>query len=144
MSPLSDPLVAHDVNAALHRAVGIPDTVRATVHDHRVVLSGWVAWSHEREAAGRAVGQLPGVRVVRNNLVLRPTSPAPELRTALRAALLRGAEREGKAITVTRDAAGGVRLEGVVHSTAERRLAEAVCWDTPGVTGVANHLRLET
>jgi osmotically-inducible protein OsmY len=143
-SPLSDTMVALDANAALRDGIGIPETVLANVVDHRVVLSGWVAWGHERDAAGRAVGHLPGVRAVRNNLVLRPTSPAPELKTALRAALLRCAEQEGRGITITRDANGGVRLQGEVHCPRESRVAEAVCWNAPGVTAVANHLHVQS
>jgi osmotically-inducible protein OsmY len=47
---------------------GFPETVEAEVADGHVTLRGEVDWSHQRELAERAVGNLLGVRGVANEI----------------------------------------------------------------------------
>jgi osmotically-inducible protein OsmY len=47
---------------------GFPETIEAEVADGHVTLRGEVDWSHQRELAERAVGNLLGVRGVANEI----------------------------------------------------------------------------
>jgi osmotically-inducible protein OsmY len=141
---MNDTDIAREAREALERAVDVPTgTVKATVHDHIVTLTGQVPWQFQREAAGRAVHYLRGVRDIANAVAIRPTVSTADIKNAISAALLRNARLEGKATTVTADAAGTVTLTGVVHSASERREAERTAWSAPGVVNVDNHLRIE-
>ena len=68
----SDEDVAREVGKVLRSSINVPDTVRATVSNRKVTLSGSVQWQHERLAAGRAVGYVKSVRAVINRLALNP------------------------------------------------------------------------
>jgi osmotically-inducible protein OsmY len=140
---LNDTDIAREASEALQRAVDVPDTVKATVHDHVLTLSGDAAWQYQRAGAARAVRYLKGVRNVLNAVTIRPTAAVADIKTAIGAALLRNARIENEHITVTTGTAGAVTLEGTVHSWAERRQAEHAAWSAPGVTEVTNHLRID-
>jgi osmotically-inducible protein OsmY len=137
----NDADVAREASQALERAVNVPDSVKAVVHDHFITLSGPVTWHYQREAAERAVRYLRGVSGVHNALTIKPTVSAAGLKAAIGAALVRNAQLEGKHINVTADA-GVVTLEGTVHSWSEQRQATNAAWSAPGVTSVMNHLRI--
>jgi osmotically-inducible protein OsmY len=140
---LNDTDIARNASDALTRAVDVPETVKASVSEHVVTLSG-EAWQHERAAAVRSVKYLGGVRDVHDNISLRKTSVAVSagIKTAIGAALVRNAQIEGGNILVTCDEAGVVTLEGSVRSWDERGQAEYASWAAPGVTGVSDHLRI--
>ncbi|HEV2639061.1 MAG TPA: BON domain-containing protein [Actinocrinis sp.] len=141
---MNDTDIAREAREALERAVDVPvGTVNATVHDHILTLTGQVPWQFQREAAGRAVHSLRGVRDIANAVAIRPTVSTADIKNAISAALVRSARLEGKATTVTADAAGTVTLQGVVHSASERREAERTAWSAPGVVSVDNRLRIE-
>lgn len=65
--------IARGARAALQLAVDVPDSVKASVSDHGVTLSGVVTWQYEREAADRAVRYLRGVTNVRSTISIRPS-----------------------------------------------------------------------
>jgi osmotically-inducible protein OsmY len=141
---MNDTDIAREAREALERAVDVPSgMVNATVHDHIITLTGQVPWQFQRVAAGRAVHYLRGVRDVANAVSIRPTVSTSDIKSAISAALVRTARRDGKATTVTADDAGTVTLTGVVHSASERREAERTAWCAPGVANVDNHLRIE-
>jgi len=141
---MNDTDIAREAHEALERAVDVPSgAVKAAVHDHVITLTGQVPWQFQREAAGRAVHYLRGVRDVANAVAIRPTVSTADIKNAISAALVRTARRDGKATTVTADAAGTVTLNGVVHSSSERREAERTAWCAPGVVSVDNRLRIE-
>jgi len=137
----TDSDIAREAGEALERAVDLPDGgVTVLVHDHVVTLAGHVGWHYEREAAERAVRYLRGVVDVRNQVVVRPLVSAVGVKAAIGAALVRGAQTEGKNITVAADEHGVVTLTGTVHSWPERQAAQIACWSAPGVSRVANEL----
>lgn len=141
-SDTTDTDIAMEAGEAVQRAIDVPETVKVSVHDHVVTLSGSVMWHHEREAADRAVRYTKGVKTVLNTIHIRPTAMAGNIKTAIGAALVRNAQLESKHITVTANAAGVVTLEGSVGSWAERRQAEYASWAAPGVTDVVDHLKI--
>ena len=141
---VTDTDIAREAGQALDRSVSVPDgMVTATVHNHIVTLAGQVPWHYQREAAEQAVRHLKGVTNLLNLITIRPTASAAGIKTAITAALVRGAQTDGRNTTVTADAAGAVTLEGSVHSWSERTDAEHAAWSAPGVTDVTNRLRIQ-
>lgn len=139
---VSDADLQRESQAALRRAVDVPNQVKAVAQRGIVTLSGQVEWQHEREAAGRSVRYLKGVTFIHNRIVVAPTARAVDLDAAISAALVRSAQLRGKQICVTTDRRGRVTLNGSVSSWADRDQAEHVCWAAPGVTEVDNQLHL--
>ena len=80
---------------------------------------------------------------VHNLVTVKPTVSAAGIKSSIDAALIRHALLENKHTTVTANTAGGVTLEGKVHSWTERLQAEHLAWSAPGVTAVTNHIRIE-
>jgi osmotically-inducible protein OsmY len=137
----NDTDIAREANEALQRSVDIPGgSVSATVHDRAITLTGHLPWNYQREAAGRSVSYLKGVRTVHNEITVRPTVSATGIKAAIGEALKRTADAEGRHTTVTADAAGAVTLDGKVHSWTERQAAAQAAWFAPGVTSVTNNL----
>jgi len=120
--------------------VDVPaEAVKADVRDHKVTLSGSVAWDYQRDAAARAMMNLRGVTAVKNDIVLdQPASTTPA-RNAISAALQRNAQLEPASINVDVDGHMLV-LRGNVRCFADYRQAEHTAWNAAGVTGVQNLL----
>lgn len=113
----------------------VPDTVRA------VVLQGDVGWHFERQAAERAVRDLTGVRDVLNEIAVRPTVVAEDVRGRVRQALQRSAVLDAGRITIE-EGGGRVVLRGAARSWLERDEAERVASSVAGVTAVDNRIRI--
>ncbi len=140
----SDTDIAREANEALDRAVDVPlNTVKASVHNHVITLTGSTPWQFQRAAAGRSVRYLKGVTAVSNNISIQPMVSASSIKSAIAGALLRDAQLAGRGISVSAESSD-VTLDGHVHSWAERRLADTAAWSAPGVTGVTNNLRIST
>jgi osmotically-inducible protein OsmY len=138
----NDTDVAREASHALDSAVNVPSSVKATVHDHRVTLSGDVAWHFEREAAMQAVRYLKGVEGIVNLILVKPRVSASDLKSSIHSAFVRNATLESDDLSITADAQGAVTLEGAVRTFAERRQAEDLAWFAPGVTTVHNRLEI--
>jgi len=139
--------IAKEAARALDRLVTVPpDSVKVTVQDHIVVLSGRVPWHFQRVAAVRAVEGLAGVRGLTDNISVAPSMPviSPiEARRKITDAFVRNSRIDAEKIrvAVTGD---HIVLSGTVSSWAERRAAENTAWATPGVTQVTNQLGVDT
>jgi osmotically-inducible protein OsmY len=117
----------------------IPNTVKLKVADGWVTLMGTVEWQYQREEAERVIRSLRGVKAVFNEIVLKPTASAFEIKVKIENALKRDAQIDSNNITV--ETAGDViTLRGRVHSWRERKDAEYAAFGAPGVTSVANLL----
>ncbi len=140
-SPHDDTDLAREVGAVLERVIEPSGTVKAEVRDQIVVLTGSVAWQHEREAVTRAVAAVPGVRDVTNHVAIKPTVHVSAVlaKGKIVDALRRNAGVEADRITV--EVSGDtITLRGVVASWAERSQAAHAAWATPGVAHVQNDL----
>jgi osmotically-inducible protein OsmY len=140
----TDTEIAQAVRHALVWDVFVPDTrIQSTVSDGTVVLKGDVDSWLQREDADKAVRNLAGVRLVRNQIVVKPPKVAPaDVRKAIESALDRQAEREAESIRLeVQD--GQVKLFGTVTSWAERQTVMGAAKGTPGVRNVEDHLRIE-
>ena len=131
-----------ELRAVLDRCLDVPPTVRASVLDRQVTLSGTAHWQHERVAAGRVAGEVKGVRSVVNHLVLNPTAVLPDLTTAIRAGLVQQANAEASRIDARTDAAGVIEVTGTVRCPSERSNVEQICQSFPTVTAVVSHLQI--
>jgi osmotically-inducible protein OsmY len=138
----SDSDIARDAQQALERAVDVPATVKVVVHDHTITLSGPVTWQYQREAAGRAVHYLRSIRGVHNTITITPKLSAEGVKSSIVGALVRSAQLEGQAITVTADGAGVATITGTVQSWSDRNRATSTAWQAPGITGVVNELHV--
>jgi osmotically-inducible protein OsmY len=124
--------------------IALPATVDVEVRSGHVVLDGYVGHAHERDEAERAVRHLVGVQGLTNSIEVRPhpESSAEDIEGEIESAIERSAVLEANAITVTKSD-GVVRLEGTVHSIAERKTAQRVAESAAGVAKVENHIVVE-
>jgi len=139
---INDSDIATEAGEALTRNVILPTSVKVTVQNHTITLSGEVEWHYQREAAGHSVQHLKGVESIHNLITIRPKARAGDLKTAIEAALVRHAQLDSHTIGVTTNQAGAVTLRGTVRTWAERDQAENACWAAPGIMSVDNGLRV--
>jgi osmotically-inducible protein OsmY len=140
----TDTEIAQAVRRVLEWDVFVPDErITSTVSDGQVTLVGTLDTWSQRSDAERAVRNLAGVRLVINNIAVKPASRVTEdVRQAIEQALERRAEREARRIRV--DVRGGtVTLTGKVHSWAERKSVVAAARFTQGVQAIEDHLQTE-
>jgi hypothetical protein len=90
---------------------------------------------YQKHAAEMDVRKLLGVMGLSNQIAIKPSAQASDVRKGIGAAFERNAEFEAKNIAVSVDG-GEVTLSGKVDSYYERTLAENTAWSAPGVTQV--------
>jgi osmotically-inducible protein OsmY len=137
----TDTEIAHAALDALKWDVRVPDDkITLHVEDGRIILQGEVEWQYERDAAGRAVRYLTGVKGVSNFLTVKPKKASPsDVTRKIKEAFKRSAEVDSSRISVD-SLDGKIILKGQVRSWAERRDAEDAAWSAPGVTAVDDRL----
>ncbi len=138
--PRDDRELLGDVTRALREATNVPQRhLLASVRDGIVTLEGRTSFYYERAAAECAVRFLTGVRSVENRIMVEPPTLAHEVRICIAEALKRSAAHEATRIAV--QAVGGtVILQGVVHSQAERDVAEHAARTVEGVRSVIDNI----
>ena len=114
------------------------DSVKATVQNGWVTLTGQVAWHFEHDAAAQDVRKLWGVVGITNEIEIRSRVNTADLSGDITRALHRS-WFDPSNVRVTSDG-GRVRLSGWVHSWNERSLAGNTAWAAPGATVVENDL----
>jgi osmotically-inducible protein OsmY len=140
----TDTEIARAVRGVLEWDVFLPDTkIRTTVSHGLVTLEGNVDNLLDRYEAERAVRRLQGVKGVANNLaVATGKTDETKFRKAIRETLERRADREADMIDV-HVSDGKVRLEGRVHSWAEKQAILDAVRRAPNVRYLAADLRIE-
>jgi len=133
--------VAHNVEKAIAWLTTAPNSVRAEISRHRVILTGEVQWNYERVQAERAVERVSGVAAVDNRITLAKRASAVDTAERITKALVRNAALDAKHIRVTSEG-GTVKLAGTVGSWVERQAAEKAAWSSPHVTAVDNLLEI--
>ena len=128
-------------NALKWDAVIPTDQLEVVVSHGYVTLKGQVEWYFQREAAGRVVQRLAGVKAV-SNLITIAVHPAPaDIKQHIERALVRNAEIDAHTILVSIE--GNVAtLKGTVRSYAEKVAAERTAWLAPGIVTVDNQIAI--
>lgn len=133
--------IAKNVEDAIQWVAKLPDSVRAKVEKHTVILTGEVRWNYQREAARRAVEKIKGVVLVANEINLSARPSATNTEENIRKALIRNAAFDGHQVHVT-VAGNTATLSGEVRSFAERKQAANAAWASPHVTQVHNRINI--
>jgi osmotically-inducible protein OsmY len=137
-----DPALAEAVADALGQRGDLPlDAIQATIDAGRVVLTGAVTWESQRAAAELAV-QLPGVRSVTNEIIVKPQASVEDVKGRIERAFHANADIDAQNVRVE-IRGGAVVLTGTVRSESEREQAEHAVWSAPGVTNLDDRLRVE-
>ena len=131
--------IAHAVQREVAWVGSEPNSVRAEVHGHDVVLTGEVEFNFQRDGVRRAVARIPGVHSVDSRIALRRRPSADDTAERIRRALIRHATVDASHVDVSAEGTT-VRLSGFVSSYLERAQAEEAAWASPHVEHVENHI----
>jgi osmotically-inducible protein OsmY len=138
----TDEDIAQAAANALDWTSGIPrDQIKVTVDNGWLTLKGSVDWYYQRTAAEEAVKYLTGVKGVINLIDVRPSVSKDLVKIKIEEALKRDAELDAQRIHVE-TVGSKVILRGTVRSWWEKKEAERVAWQAPGVTEVANEIEV--
>jgi osmotically-inducible protein OsmY len=141
-NPKADDEIAKRVLDVINWSTTVPDgAVQVKVQNGWITLTGKVEWQYQKIAAAEAIVGLVGVYGVANNIEVKPSASAFDVKKRIEDALKRNAEVEARAIKVNVQD-GKVTLEGKVKAWSERAAAERAAWSAPGVSVVVDHLTL--
>lgn len=139
---IDDTDIAQSALRALSWDIEVPSNkVTVEVEDGWVTLKGTVDWNFQREAAEADVRKLKGVIGVANEIAIKPSVRASDVRDQIKAALKRNAAIEADNISIVVDG-GKVTLSGTVESWDEDSIARNTAWSAPGVTEVVDELAI--
>ncbi len=139
----TDTDIAEAAANALRWNVSLSGTdIKPVVKDGWVSLSGQVSWGYQRIAAEVSVRNLMGVRGVSNEVTVKSSVRASDVKQKIEDAFKRHAVLEAKDIQVVVHNAT-VTLNGHVHTWQEREDATLAAWAAPGVDTVDNRLAIQ-
>lgn len=135
-----DAQIVNEVVGAFKFNRKIPDDkVHVTVEHGWVTLSGNVEWNYQKEAARKAVKQLPGVKGVTNNLRIKANLRDALEKMDIERALDRNWSIDSGGIKVA-VSDNHATLNGIVNSIYQKDEAGRIAWNSPGVRTVDNEL----
>ena len=136
----TDSEIADAALSALHNHTAVPiNTIRVSVDNGWITLSGHLPWQFQKVAAERAVRYLHGVTGVINTIVVKTMVSPTDVKAKIEGAFRRSADVEAQRVAVEAHD-GAVTLLVTVKSLSERREAERAAWSAPGVSLVDNRL----
>jgi osmotically-inducible protein OsmY len=139
-SKVDDTDIAQKALQTLSWDIEVPyDRVKVEVENGWVTLTGTVDWNYQRNAAEADVRKLKGVLGVINDISIKPTVQASDIREKIQAALKRNAAVEADNISIAIEG-GKVTLSGEVDSWGEDDIVRNTAWAAPGVTEVVDNL----
>jgi osmotically-inducible protein OsmY len=115
-------------------------SVRVKVDKGWVTLTGDVPGHYQRDAAVTDIASLWGVIGVSNQVTVKPTASAADVRQDITTALHRS-WYEPMNIDVAVHG-GAVTLTGTVNGWSERAQAGTTAWAAPGITSVVNNIHV--
>lgn len=139
----TDEEIAANVLKALRDNWDVPDEkIKIEVEDAWITLSGDVSWNFEKEAAKNAIDNIPGVKGVINNIIVKSVLKNELEKKLIEKALHRHSSLNANNIHV--EVAGTkVVLTGKVNSMYQKEEAGKIAWKTPGVWSVINNIVVE-
>ncbi|MEI7660836.1 MAG: BON domain-containing protein [Bacteroidota bacterium] len=140
---ISDVEIAEEVSSAFKWNWQIPGKkVKVTVEDGWLTLDGDLSWSYQREAAGKSVTDLVGVKGITNNITINSETHDEVEQHRIERALVSNwsVDDEGIQVLVS---GPRVTLNGIVHTFYQFVEAERMAWDGNGIETVCNKLVIE-
>jgi len=125
---------------ALNASVPVND-IKVTVQSGWVTASGQVSFWYQKQAVETTLRQLRGVIGFSNNIQLKPTASALDVKSGIEETFRRHAQLDANKIRV-KVTEGTVILEGEVTSWRERNEAEVAAWAAPGVESIQDKLTI--
>ena len=119
------------------------DRVQVKVERGYVTLTGDVDWNHQKAEVERMIRKLSGVTGIRNAISVKARPSSGDVRERIRKALERDAAVEASKVSVV-TVGSKVILSGTVQGYAERDAVERAAWSAPGVTGVEDHITVQS
>ncbi|WP_178985559.1 BON domain-containing protein [Winogradskyella helgolandensis] len=117
------------------------DKISIEVRDGWINLSGEVESFYQKDAAKRVAENIIGVKWINNTITIKQSLQPLDVKEKITKAFKRSAAIEANAISV--DATDGlVKLNGTVHSIAEKKAAENAAYLAPGVHIVINEIEV--
>jgi osmotically-inducible protein OsmY len=118
------------------------DAIMVKVQQGWVTLTGIVDWHFEKDAAEKDIRALSGVIGVSNQVVVKPSINASDVKKDIEDALHRSWFYDPDTIQVSAHG-GKITLSGKVSTWDARRMAGVTAWSAPGATSVQNDIAIE-
>ena len=132
--------IAQRIAHVLEWNVSIPgNTVKASVRNGFVTLSGQVDHQFQREHIEKQVRHVGSVTGIANRISLKAVTTPSNVKKRIEDALQRSADLESSNLTV-KVAGDTVTLSGKVKAYYEREIAERAAWTAPGVKYVVDRI----
>ena len=136
----TDDEIAAEVLKSLRNHWDVPDEkIQVEVDDSWVTLNGDVTWNYQKEAAKRAIENIPGVKGVLNHINIKALRKSELEKRVIENAFRRHWSINADDVHVTVDV-NKVILTGKVTSMYQKEEAGRIAWKTPGVLFVENNL----
>lgn len=119
------------------------EKIKMKVEDGVVTLDGEVDWEFQKLSAQKQIEDLIGVKRIINNITIKSSIPATDLKLKISNAFHRSATLDSEKIQIE-TSGSKVILKGTVRSWAEKNDAENAVWAAPGVNKVDNQLEIKS
>jgi osmotically-inducible protein OsmY len=143
LAKMDDNEIAAEVVNAFKYNLQVPsEKLKVKVEKGWVTLGGEAQWNYQREAAKDTIKNLLGVMGVTNNIEIKSETEAQIEKTDIENAIKRNYFINNKNIAV--EVSGhDATLTGKVDSLHQKKEAERMAWNAPGVSAVHNELVVE-
>jgi osmotically-inducible protein OsmY len=119
------------------------DKIKIKVEDGWVTAEGLVDWEYQKEAVKNTVKNLTGVVGISNNISVKPSITAKDIKQKIALAFHRSATVDSSKIEIDIQGNKAI-LTGKVRSWTEKNDAEEATWKAPGITAIENKLIIDT
>ena len=129
------------VNALKWNVLVPSDKIKVKVENGWVTADGMVEWAYEQQAVRDAISTITGVKGISNLVKVTPKLNPADIKKKIASAFERSASVDANGIHIE-NVGDKVILTGKVRSYSEKREAEQVAWNAPGVAAVENNIEV--